>query len=141
MYFIVEEVGFIHHGRMTSYNLWRHILHTHSKSILHVLHTDCTFLLFYSFFQWIQRRQKINVIKYTFSHLFLISALTHIRCFNFHFFIGTLLDGDYKRLICTNLWHFFCRIKVVFTNLNWSFYTFFLKWPWWGLCSLVLILF
>ena len=30
-FLIVGEVGFIHHGRMTSYNLWRHLLHTHSQ--------------------------------------------------------------------------------------------------------------
>ena len=44
------EVGFIHHSRMMAYNLWRHILHTRSKSRLYVLHTDCTYFSLLFFF-------------------------------------------------------------------------------------------
>ena len=59
-------VGFFQLGRVRSYNLWRHILHTHSKNILFVLQTDCTFLLF--LFKWIQRREKniLNIYLFIF---------------------------------------------------------------------------
>ena len=63
VYFIVGEISFIHHSWMTSYNLRCHILHTHNKNRLHVHPTDCNFFSLLSFFKWIQRRQKINVIK------------------------------------------------------------------------------
>ena len=46
--FRVGEVGFIYHDRVTSYNLWRHILHTCSQSRLCVLRTECTLLFFFN---------------------------------------------------------------------------------------------
>ena len=80
LYFIVGKAGFIHHGRMISYNLWRHILHTHSKSRLYVLQTDCTFFLFYSSFKWIQGRQNIYVKKvYLFTFILDTGLNSHAR--------------------------------------------------------------
>ena len=66
--FIVWEVGFIHHDRVTSYNLWRHILHIHSKSRLYVIDTDCTFLLF--FFQMNTETRKYQSHKGILTHIY-----------------------------------------------------------------------
>ena len=48
---------------MTSY-----FIHTHGKSRLYVLHTNCTFFLFYSFLM------KINVIKVIYSFSFILDT-------------------------------------------------------------------
>ena len=51
-----------------------------------MLHTDCTFFLFYSFFKWIQRRQKINVKKvYLFTFILRTGLNSHATGKNPHF--------------------------------------------------------
>ena len=62
-----------------SYNLWRHILHTHIKSTLYVLHTDCPFLLFFLYL-WIQRQQRIIIIKVNLFTFILYTALYSHAC-------------------------------------------------------------
>ena len=47
--FFNRQISFIHHGRMTSYDLCRQIIHTHSKSRPYVLYTRCKFLYFFPF--------------------------------------------------------------------------------------------
>ena len=97
MYFIVEEVGFIHHGRMTSYNLLRHILHTHSKSRLCVLHTD-------SCFNEYRDDKKINV---NIVYLFTFILDTGLNSHAYNIYANDIVETIYRKKPILGEIHYF----------------------------------
>ena len=112
-YFIVWEVGFIHHDRVTSYNLWRHILHMHSKSRLYVIDTDSTFLLF--FFQMNTETRKYHSHKGILTHIYSWYR-PHMHCYSWYIY---LMNLNNKMMWNHNITFNFCwRILLFSSNYN-----------------------